>query len=56
MKQRPTLTAEQAADFLLKCFTKQYRASCIALFQKIHGEAYANDVKKILLEKYKGKK
>jgi hypothetical protein len=44
--EKPVLSVEEMAKFLAGCFTNEYRAISIVHLRNVHGDEYADAVKR----------
>ena len=49
------LKIQDAADFLIKCKTKEYRRECLRFWRGLHGNDYADKVQDSVLKRWKKK-
>lgn len=56
MNEPPRLSVQDAADYVAICFTREYRAKCIAHFRTIHGDDYADQVKQRVISMFNSRK
>jgi len=47
--KKPVLTVAQMADFIASSSYKEYRGRCLEHIRVIHGDQYADDVKKLVI-------
>lgn len=50
MTEQPIISAQQMAEFMMKCHSLAYRRENLAHIEKVNGKAYADEVKLIMLE------
>jgi hypothetical protein len=44
----PQLPVKDAAQFLIGCYTREYRRSCLALWRELWGDEYADKIRGIV--------
>jgi len=54
--EAPLLSVKEAADFLIKSPSREYRVRCLALWREIHGDNYADSVKRLVVHHFEVKK
>lgn len=59
MNEKPRLPIEDAAQFVANSFTKEYQRSCVEFWRRLHGDEYADEVKRLafdMIRKRRGKR